>query len=125
MNVSAAKPRISTPEEISYFLYGFRALREKHGIVYLERQKNFQAMLSLEMSPEERETVLGELDVTNYYKGPRMDGVRKGAIIWEFGAKWKGKELYIKLSKGLPDGPVICYSFHEAERPIKYPWKGN
>lgn len=43
--------------------------------------------------------------------------------MWVFGIDIKGKEVYIKLSKGLPNGPVICHSFHVAERKMKYPFK--
>ena len=110
-------------DEIEFFLYGFKALKRKHGMVVYPRDKNFRALLDLEMSAKERERVVDELEARDYYKGPKDDGVIEGNQYWEFGKTVNGKEIYIKISLGLEDGAVFCLSFHQAERPIKYPYK--
>lgn len=43
--------------------------------------------------------------------------------MWVFGRDINGKEVYIKVSIGNPDGKTICISFHEAENSIKYAFK--
>lgn len=43
--------------------------------------------------------------------------------MWIFGVEIKKKEVYIKISKGMENGMVICHSFHAAERKMKYPFK--
>lgn len=120
--VSAPKPNIVSAEEVKLFLQKFGESKLKDGMVLLDRQKNLQALLDLEISVEERATAISDLTYRNYYKGPRPDAVRPGLEFWEFGVQLKGKEMYVKLSLGQPEGPVICYSFHPAERAIKYPY---
>ncbi len=117
------KPKILSPEEVAYFLQQFQANKAQNGLVFLDRHKNFQALLDLEISAREREEVIDQLSVRNYYKGPRPDGIRAGGEFWEFGARVKGQEVYIKLSLGLTEGAVLCFSFHPAERPIRYPYR--
>ncbi|MEO0472000.1 MAG: toxin [Bacteroidota bacterium] len=112
-------------EDIEYFLLAFQRKRTERGMVYLSRDKNFQAMLDLEISAVQRDRVIDSLRLKHYYKGPHEDGVRPGSEYWEFGAKVKGKEVYIKLAIGLEDGPVLCFSFHAAERKITYPYRNH
>ena len=114
------KPKL---DEIAFFLTGFRALKEKYGIIFYQRKKNAQALLDLEITAKERIKILDSLLATDYYKGPRPDGVISGAEFWEFGKTVKGCEVYIKISLGKDDEPVKCYSFHPAERKIKYPYR--
>ncbi|MDX2245572.1 MAG: toxin [Bacteroidia bacterium] len=118
------EPRnIPCVEEIESFLYNFRALKEKFGMVIYDRKKNLKALLDLEITAIEREKILDNLTARDYYKGPQKDGVNIGAEYWEFGTTIKGTETYIKISKGLGNQAVACLSFHPAERRIKYPFK--
>lgn len=119
--VSAPIPNIVSPEEVERFLRKFQSACSRNGIVFLERKKNLQALLDLEISVAERAGIIGKLTYRNYYKGPRLDAMRPGGEFWEFGSVVKGKELYIKLALGLTDGPALCFSFHPAERQIRYP----
>lgn len=110
-------------EEIQEFLDLFREQKNTHGIVFYDRQKNLKALLQLEISAKRRNKVLNDLTITDYYKGPKTDGVLKGTEFWEFGKKVRKKEVYIKISLGLEGKAVRCLSFHVAERPIKYPYQ--
>lgn len=109
-----------TIQEVRQFLQAFRAQWEQHGIVFVEREKNLQALLDLELLPEQRETILQELPISGYIKGPKPDTVVVGANYWEFGVQVNGREVYVKLSLGPDDGPVVCLSFHPAERTMRY-----
>ena len=40
-----------------------------------------------------------------------------------FGKDVEGKEVYIKISYGMPNRQAICISFHLAEYPMNYPYK--
>lgn len=123
MEVLVETRNISSLEEIEYFLYRFRSLKEKFGMIIYDRRKNFKALLDLEITAAEREKILDNLSATDYYKGPKPDGVMIGAMYWEFGAMVNGTEVYIKISTGLGNQAVACFSFHPAERKIKYPYK--
>lgn len=110
-------------EEIQEFLDLFREQKNAQGIMFYDRQKNLKALLQLEISAKRRNKVLNDLKVEDYYRGPKEDGVLKGAEFWEFGKRVRKKEVYIKISLGLEGKAVRCLSFHIAERPIKYPYK--
>ena len=43
--------------------------------------------------------------------------------MWVFGKSVKNTEVYIKISLGRTDHPVICISFHPAEHNLTYPFK--
>ena len=113
----------SSVEEIEFFLYEFRTLKKKYGIIFYDRKKNNQGLLDLEISAKEREKILDELTAIDYYRGPKPDMVSIGGEYWEFGKKIKGKEVYIKISMGFDNEAVACFSFHQAERKINYPYK--
>lgn len=108
-------------ETVQLFLMQFKALKQSNGILFYDRRKNLQALLDLEMHASERERIIDGLVAEDYYKGPFPDKVKKGAEYWEFGKYIKHKEIYIKISLGFQKGKVWCLSFHQAERPIKYP----
>ena len=124
MEVSAPKAKIAQPDEVGYFLQVFHQTKSENGIVFLDRQKNVQALLDLDISATEREAIIDSLEIRNYYKGPRNDGVRIGGEFWEFGVVVNGMEVYVKLSIGIVEGPVLCFSFHPSERRITYPYRG-
>jgi len=106
--------------EVRQFLQACRTRWARHGIVFVEREKNLQALLDLELLPEHREAILQELPLAGYIKGPKPDTVLEGANYWEFGVPVNGREVYVKLSLGPEDGPVVCLSFHPAERTMRY-----
>jgi hypothetical protein len=110
--------------EIEEFL---RALKEKikiFDIVFRPRDKNTETLAELDILPIDRIQYLMNLTADDYYSGPNKDtyDFRKPDY-YEFGIQVKRKEVYIKISLGLPNKPVDCMSFHIAERPITYPLK--
>ena len=113
---------IPTPETVWAFLEEFKRQAKELGVIYYQRKKNVQALLDLEINPKERETILIQLEVSDFYKGPREDGIVKGTLFWEFGRKINGKVVYIKISLGLEGKPVRCISFHPAMREILHPF---
>ena len=103
-------------------LNAFKQKMEVFDVVFLNREKNLQALLDLEIVSASRKERLKELKATDYYKGLTPDQFG-GENLWEFGRTIKGKEVYIKITMGRQNKPVICISFHLAEHKIKYPFK--
>lgn len=91
-------------------------------IIRSERSENLQTMLDLELTDFSVREHLKKLTVEDFYKGPTKDN-SGGADLWEFGKKIKNKEVYIKVTLGCLNKPVICISFHFPIRTIKYPFK--
>jgi hypothetical protein len=108
--------------DVEAFLGQFRSKLEVFDVIFLNRDKNLQALIDLEITRLSRKETLRELKVSDYYRGPTRD-TDGGADIWEFGTSVKQKEVYIKITIGIKNKPVICISFHLAERPIQYPFK--
>ena len=119
---------MTTLKEVDAFLYTFKELKQKHGLIILDREKNLQALLDMEMDVAQRSAIIMGLQPRDYYRGPRPDQIRKGFDFWEFGKQITSNEkdyiLYIKLAIRLETHPVICMSFHPAERDIIFPF-GN
>ncbi len=108
--------------DVEVFLNDFKQKMEVFDVVFLNRKKNLQALLDLEIVRVKRREVLKELKVNDYFSGPIADEFGESSL-WEFGKTIKGKSVYIKITMGNKNKPVICISFHLAEYEIKYPFK--
>lgn len=113
---------MADPDEVSRFLADFKAKLDVYDVVYLNREKNLQALADLDIRPFERTAHLRNLTVEQFFRGPHPDqaGI---SDLWEFGVQLKGKEVYIKVQLGSPNRSTICISFHLAEFPMTYPFK--
>ncbi|MGA7722543.1 MAG: hypothetical protein WCA84_15335 [Ignavibacteriaceae bacterium] len=110
--------------EIESFLIEFKQKLRTFSIVYHRSEKNSQTLLDLDINDCIRNNLLLKLSVEDYYKGPTADNYDPFSTpVWEFGLKKKGKDIYIKISLGAINKPVICKSFHIAERKIVCPYK--
>lgn len=113
--------------EVDEFLYTFKQLKRKHGLIILDREKNLQALLDMETTVKKREAVIMGLRPQDYIRGPRPDEVHRGFEFWEFGKKvdiyGEVYMVYIKLSIRFEHMPVICMSFHPAERAMTFPYE--
>jgi hypothetical protein len=110
--------------EIENFLYEFKQKLRTFNIVYHRSNKNSQTLLDLDINDFIRTNILLKLCVEDYYKGTAVDTYDPyGSPVWEFGIEKKGEEIYIKISLGAKNKPVICKSFHIAERKIVCPFK--
>lgn len=111
---------MSTIDEIQFFLQDFKAKLSIWGVIFRDdRSKNAEALLDLDIRPVDREKVLLDLQVTDYYEGPKRETLYGGADMWVFRKAIKGQEVYIKITLGFAGAQVICISFHVAEHPMK------
>jgi len=117
---------MDTKDEVRAFLEGFKQKIDIHpeGVIYLHRDKNFQTLADLDIRPIDRTACLKNLRVEDYYRGPTIDNEARSDY-WEFGIVVKGQEVYVKIRMGNVGKPVICISFHLAERTITYPFKSQ
>jgi len=104
------------------FLQDLKVKMKIWGILYLDRRpKNAQTLLDLEIAPGKRTEIVESLEASDYIEGPKDDVHGAIAPLWVFGKTVKGKELYIKISLGVPESEAICISFHTAEYQLQYP----
>ncbi len=113
----------STKEEVEIFLSDLLIKIDIIDIIFINREKNFDALLELEINASERLEYIKRLRVKNYFAGPKQDAFDpESPSNWEFGINLKGKEVYIKINMGKPQKKVMCISFHIAEYEITYPF---
>jgi hypothetical protein len=113
-----------THSDIEKFLSDFKQKMKIWDIVFRnDRQKNTQALIDLEITPAQRRAVIEKLIAEDYSEGPLPDTLNRLSPMWVFGRQVKQQEVYIKITMGNENCPVICISFHRAEHPMKYPLK--
>ncbi|HEY9262036.1 hypothetical protein [Chitinophaga sp.] len=115
---------MSGKAEVPGFLQAFKVNLDVWGVIFRsDRNKNIQALLDLDIRPDDRIDVLKSLGLTDYSAGPLEERLNGGANMWVFGKEVKKKEVYIKIAMGTVNANVICISFHIAELKMKYPFK--
>lgn len=115
---------MATREEVELFLSRFVLKMRVFGIVFRdERNKNSLTLSELEITPRYRKDVIMSLNPDDYVDGPIIDTLNKEGDMWVFGKDVKGREVYIKISMGLPNSGAVCISFHIAEQSIVYKFK--
>ena len=114
---------MSKESEIESFLSAFKTKLDIWGIIYVDRDKNQNTLLELEIRPIDRDPVLKALQLEDYSEGPLKEILYQGADMWVFGKKVKETEIYIKITMGNISNQLLCISFHIAEHEMNYPFK--
>ncbi len=115
---------MANSDEVEAFLNDFKFKLGFYGIFFRdERGKNAQTLADLEIAPNDRIKVLQNLEVENYSEGPKPERLYNNADMWIFGSIVKKKEIYIKISMGMPNSQTLCISFHFPEFPMDFPLK--
>lgn len=117
---------MTTQQQVKVFLSEFKVKMSVYNVVFRDDRtlkKNTAALLALDLLPIERKEILSKLEVEDYYQGPTDDKLYQMSPMWVFGKMIKGKEVYIKITIGQENLPVICISFHTSEFKMTYPFK--
>jgi len=117
---------MATKIEVEEFLEALKGKIKIFDIVFRPRDKNRTSLADLDILPIDRVRFIMDLTVEDYYSGPKRDTYDPAKPdYYEFGIVVKKKEVYIKISLGLPNKQVDCMSFHIAEHSIIYPLKAQ
>lgn len=97
-----------------------------NGILFLKtKSKNSRTLAALGITASRAIEIIGIINGRDYYSGPDRDNLYPAKTIWVFCMEYSGMSLYIKFSVSEDDSPVVCLSFHEAERPMKCRFKSS
>lgn len=110
---------------VSIFLKEFKKIvTQERGLDIVGRQENKKTLLQIGLTKKNCQNEILNLSVSDYCAGPKQDKDRPG-VIWEFGKKIRGHDVYIKLKIAEAGSVRIakCISFHIAEFPIINPLK--
>lgn len=112
---------------VALFLKEFKQIiTAGRGLDIIDRRENLDSLLELGFTKRHCKEEILSLSVENYYAGPKPDNDRPG-MVWEFGKRIDGSEVYIKL-KIAEVGTVKlakCISFHKANSPLHFPLEGK
>jgi hypothetical protein len=125
VKVLALQNKSRNKAEVNEFLSDFREKRRTFEIIFIDRPKNKQALLDLEIRPIDREKFIDQLSIEDFSEGPLPEDWHGSKEMWVFGKVIKGHEVYIKICLGAPNSNVICISFHISEYPMSYPFRSN
>jgi hypothetical protein len=115
---------MATELEVQAFLNDFLVKLKIWDILYRDdRKKNIQTLLDLEITKAQRKETIASLEFVDYSAGPLEDILNNDMPLWVFGKMLKKKLIYIKITLGSLNNPVICISFHEAEHAMPFPFK--
>lgn len=64
------------------------------------------------------------LEMRNYSEGPLADDKGRPHDLWVFGKHIESYQAYIKFAVFMKEDGIrcLCVSFHEAERPMRFPY---
>lgn len=117
--------------EIHRFLSEFKRAAQIF-LPVIPRKKNWEFLTKHGLTARDREDAILGLQVRDYVKGPEADDRAGGAkTLWFFWIERDGLSIYVKLAlvdeRDEKTGEVIehasCLGFHEAEWPMRYPFK--
>ncbi|HZL33790.1 MAG TPA: hypothetical protein VFC78_00685 [Tepidisphaeraceae bacterium] len=126
--MSQIKSAMATAQEVQAFLDQFRLCVEFGATVnFRQTAKNIQGLATLNMTQTQAAERVCALRPTRYCKGPEPDRDQDGKEIWVFGCEENEVEVYVKLrlDTGKPFSRPVIRSFHPAEHPMSYPFKGG
>jgi hypothetical protein len=111
---------------VTLYLLQLKALIGQKRISFWNRDKNLQTLARLGITHEHRIEILQSLLPRNF---SHMLDTEPGhaAGCWIFGVREQGVEIYIKIKiveTSHTGEQAVCVSFHEAERPLEYPFGG-
>jgi len=113
--------------QVSIFLKEFKNIvTQERGLDIVDRKENLDSLIKLGLTKKNCEYEILSLSVSDYCAGPKPDKNRPG-VIWEFGKKISGHDVYMKLKIAEVGSIRIakCISFHAAQYAIINPFKSN
>lgn len=115
---------MATKQEVENFLIEFKGKMQIWDVLFRsDRDSNIQALADLDIRPIERKIILEKLKSTDYSEGPIEEKLHRGSNMWVFGKEIKKQEVYIKITMGSANQPVICISFHRSKFKMNFPLK--
>ena len=89
------------------------------------RDKNMATLAGLGITIRDAKGRILALTVNDYVEGPTARPDRPSQESWVFGLRIHGTDVYIKLEVRLEPARCLCVSFHNAERPMAFPYRGE
>ena len=92
---------------------------------FIPRNKNMATLAMLGISIQDAKQRVLALTPSDYVGGPEPNLVRPNEEVWIFGVAVESVDLYVKLSVIVEPEECVCISFHEADRPMSFPFRDS
>ncbi len=106
----------TSDSDIALFLSQMKRLLSAGKYDFVPRRKCLQSMAQCGLTLVDAKNVIAELEIGDYYKGPKQDfDTSRPGDIWEFKKSIYGKKFYMKI-KIVQEGNnfiLKCLAFHE------------
>jgi hypothetical protein len=117
-------------EDVKNYLQEFKSLVTQGRFTLVRTRKFLDTMARHKLDPKtDPEQVIRDMETRDYFNGPEDDRDRPGEKLWEFGPDMDmgtyNLKLYVKLKIDHKNNYAVCFGFHEAERPITYPFRSK
>jgi hypothetical protein len=89
------------------------------------RPENMATLAQLGMTVRDVRCRILALTPADYVEGPTPRKSNPSQDAWVFGLKPQGVSVYVKVSIRLEPARCVCVSFHEAEYPMAFPYRGD
>ena len=102
--------------DISAYLAKVKNLLSAGKYDFVPRKKNLQALLQHNYTVTDVKNEILDLEVKDYYKGPKRDfDAKRPGDVWEFKKNIDGTPFYVKVKIDQENGEDVlkCLSFHE------------
>lgn len=90
-----------------------------------QRDKNMATLARLGVTIRDAKGRILTLTPSDYVEGPTPREGHPSQESWVFGLQIHDTDVYIKLEVRLEPARCLCVSFHEAERPMTFPYRAE
>jgi len=101
---------------IKKFLIDIKKLISQNKFTVINRRKNIDFLLEYGLTVADIKTIVFDLDISNYKRGPTEDhNIKYKGMVWEFDYLLELSvdiNVYIKIRYNPPE-EVVCISFHD------------
>jgi hypothetical protein len=87
------------------------------------RPENMATLAQLGMTVRDARYRILALTPADYVEGPKPRKSNSSQEAWVFGLNLQGVSVYVKVIIRLEPARCVCVSFHEAERPMAFPYR--
>jgi hypothetical protein len=87
------------------------------------RDTNMATLARLGITIKDARGRILALTPCDYIEGPTPRSGHPSQESWVFGLRIQSTDVYIKLEVRLEPARCLCVSFHEAERPMRFPYR--
>jgi len=108
--------------QVALFLHLMKTAANEQ-FMFVGRRTNLETLARLGINRQHAQELVTGLTPEDYVSGPAPDHNNPGLEMWVFGLNVGRSEVYTKLQVIVEPARCVCVSFHEAERPMHYPFR--